>query len=418
MTNRVSNAAATLMGLGLLLMIGIAAGPATGAESKATFTKDVAPILYKSCVECHRAGEVAPMSLLTYEDARPWARSIKEKVVARTMPPWFADPKHTHFENDRRLSDKEINTLVKWVDAGAPKGDAKDLPPAPKFVEGWSIGKPDVVLSMKEEFSVPADGVVPYKYFIIPTNFTEDKWIEAVELRSGNRGVVHHIIAFVQEPGSNPSVQGVRGNVLGGTAPGDPPSIFPAGTGKLVKAGANIVFQMHYTPNGEAAKDRSSIGLIFAKGPVEKNMMTGAAMNVRFAIPPGDPNHEVKSSWVAREDVHLHTLMPHMHVRGKDFTFTVTHPDGRSEVILHVPQYDFNWQLNYKFKQPIALLKGSRIDCVAHFDNSTNNKYNPDPAKEVRWGDQTWEEMMIGWFSYTRDAEQLGKPVSTGSSNE
>jgi hypothetical protein len=419
MKKRVLNAASTLMGLGLLMMVGVAASPIPDAkESKATFTKDVAPILYRSCVECHRAGEVAPMSLLTYEDVRPWARSIKEKVVARAMPPWFADPKQTHFENDRRLSDREINTVVKWVDAGAPKGEAKDLPPAPKFVQGWTIGKPDVVLSMKDEVSVPTDGVVPYKYFIIPTNFTEDKWIEAVELRPGNRGVVHHIIAFVQEPGSNPNVQGVRGNVLGGTAPGDPPSIFPAGTGKLIKAGANIVFQMHYTPNGEAARDRSSIGLIFAKGPIEKNMMTAGAMNVRFVIPPGDPNHEVKSSWVAREDVHLHSLLPHMHVRGKDFTYTVTHPDGRSEVILHVPKYDFNWQLNYKFKQPFALLKGSRIDCVAHFDNSTNNKYNPDPAKEVRWGDQTWEEMMIGWFSYTRDAEKLGKPVATGSQNE
>jgi mono/diheme cytochrome c family protein len=414
MNRKILQLAALVLAAGTIAIIGMAAAASKGAQ--VTFTKDVAPVLYNRCVECHRPGEVAPMSFLTYQDVRPWAKSIREKVSDRTMPPWLADPRYGHFENDRRLSQKEIDTIAAWVGAGAPKGDDKDMPPTPKFVEGWSIGQPDLVLSMQEEFSVPADGVVPYKYFTVPTNLTEDKWVQAVELRPGNRSVVHHIIAFVLEPGEKPGPEGTR-NVLGGTAPGDPPNRYPAGTAKLLKAGSKLIFQMHYTPNGEAAKDRSVVGITYSKEPVKKTAMTGAAMNTRFAIPPGNSNFEVKSTWTAKEDVHIATLMPHMHVRGKDFTFTAVYPDGRSEIILYVPRYDFNWQLGYKFKEPLALPKGSRIDCVAHFDNSTHNKYNPDPAKEVRWGDQTWEEMMIGWFTYTRDGEQVTTPTSTAAAN-
>ncbi|MBI4472853.1 MAG: thiol-disulfide isomerase [Acidobacteria bacterium] len=415
MNIRYPRLAVVVVGTPCLFFLGIAASTRTGQP---TFSRDVAPIFYKACVDCHRPGEAAPMSLLTYKEARPWAKSVKEKVSDRAMPPWLADPRFGHFENDRRLSEKEIATIVSWVNAGAPKGNDKDLPAPPKFVEGWTLGQPDVVLSMREEFEVPADGVVPYKYFTIPTNITEDKWVNAVELRPGNRGVVHHIIAFLQEPGKPFRGEGSASNLLGGTAPGDPPNRYPEGTAKLVKTGTNIVLQMHYTPNGEPTKDRSSVGLFFAKVPPKKTAVTGAAMNVRFVIPPGDPNYEVKSSWTAKEDIHLVGLMPHMHVRGKDFTYTVTYPDGRSEIILSVPRYDFNWQLGYRFKQLIALPKDSRIDCVAHFDNSINNKFNPDPTKEVRWGDQTWEEMMIGWFTYTRDTEQLPNPVSTASVNK
>jgi hypothetical protein len=423
----------TRLALGAILTLGLLFGTtvvAAGPVTKVTFTKDVAPIFYNRCVECHRPGEIAPMSLLSFQDARPWVRSIKERVLDRSMPPWLADPQHGSFENDRRLSQKEIDTLVAWVNAGAPKGEDKDLPPTPKFTEGWTIGTPDVVLSMPEEFQVPADGVIPYKYFTIPTNFTEDKWIQALEIRPGNRGVVHHVIATVQDPGvatntqrsrdpqaaaSGANIQRGRENFLGGIAPGDTADVFPVGTAKKIKQGSNIVLQMHYTPNGEAAKDRTSVGFVFAKEPVQKTIVTGNAANARFVIPPGDPHHEVTSSTTFGENIHLVTLMPHMHVRGKDFVYTAVYPDGRSEVILRVPKYDFNWQLTYKLAKPLALPKGARIDCVAHFDNSTNNKYNPDPAKEVRWGDQTWEEMMIGWFTYTRDAEQLAKPVSTAS---
>jgi len=247
----------------------------------------------------------------------------------------------------------------------------------------------------------------------VPTKFTEDKWVQAAEIRPGDRRLVHHIIVNVQDPSAkegSPEAgagQGERGFKLAGFAPGEQPKVFPPGTAKLVKAGSNLIFQMHYTPNGEAGKDRSYIGLIFATGPIQKKVLTATAANARFVIPAGDPNYEVRSSWTAKEDVEIVDLMPHMHVRGKDFIYTAVYPDGRSEVVLSVPRYDFNWQLLYRLKQPLLLPKGSRLDCVAHFDNSTGNKYNPDPATEVRWGPQTWEEMMIGWFDYTLANQHL-----------
>ncbi|MBI3693366.1 MAG: thiol-disulfide isomerase [Acidobacteria bacterium] len=390
--------------LGALALAAPAADIST--SSKTTFTKDVAPILYSRCAECHRPGEVAPMSLLTYKDARPWAKAIREKVLDRSMPPWLADPRYGHFENDRRLSQKEISTLVAWADGGALQGDDADLPPLPKFEQGWTLGKPDMVFSLLEEIDVPAGGVIPYRYYTVPTNFTEDRWVQAAEIRPGNRSVVHHIIVFIQEPTSTePAAQAAsnregRGPKLAGWAPGEQPKVFPPGTAKLVKAGSKFIFQMHYTPNGGAAKDRSYIGLHFARDAAPRKALTGTATNATFVIPAGAPNHEVRSSWTAKEDVRILDLMPHMHKRGKDFTYTVVYPDGRSEIILSVPKYDFNWQLLYRPQEPLILPKGSKIECVAHFDNSPNNRYNPDPAKEVRWGPQTWEEMMIGWFDY------------------
>jgi hypothetical protein len=396
-------------------------------EAKVTFTKDVAPIFYEKCAECHRAGEIAPMSLLTYKEARPWARSIKDKVATRVMPPWLADPAYGHFSNDRHLSQKEVDTIVSWVDAGAPEGDQKDLPPLPKFVQGWTIGQPDVVIQLPEEVSVPASGTIPYMYIKVPTNFTEDKWVQAAEIRAGNKSVVHHVIVFVQGPGgeTDAAVEGVdknrkppregQGFKLVGFAPGEQPKIFPPGMAKLVKAGSSFIFQLHYTANGQAAKDKSYVGLIFAKQPVTRNVLTGTATNAQFVIPPGDSNYEAKSSWTAKDDVRILDLMPHMHFRGKDFVYTAVYPDGRSEVILKVPHYDFNWQLVYRLNQPLFLPKGTRLDCVAHFDNSTANKYNPDPTKEVRWGPQTWEEMMIGWFDYINDKDDAGRDTAKAS---
>ena len=400
---------------------GMAAQSLSSSESAArvTFTKDVAPILYKRCVECHREGEVAPMSLLTYQEVRPWAKAIREKVIERAMPPWLADPRYGHFENDRRLSAKEIDTIAAWVNAGAPKGDDRDLPPMPHYETGWVIGKPDAVISLEEEVPVPAGGVIPYKYYTVATKFQEDKWVQAAEIRPGNRAVVHHIIVSVVDPGVKAAGNAESGaareaardgrnfNKLAGFAPGEQPKVWPRGTAKPIKAGSNLVFQMHYTPNGKEAKDRSYIGLIFAKDPVQKRALTGTAINATFAIPAGDSNYEVKSAWTAKEDVRLVDLMPHMHLRGKDFTYTAVYPDGRSEILLEVPKYDFNWQLLYRFKEPLLLPKGSRLDCVAHFDNSPNNRYNPDPASLVKWGPQTWEEMMIGWFDYTLENQNL-----------
>ncbi|MFY9570245.1 MAG: thiol-disulfide isomerase [Blastocatellia bacterium] len=411
MRNRLFQIGALAVGLLFTVVIGAAAsGP---AGSKITFTKDVAPILYNRCVECHRSGEIAPMSLITYNDARPWAKAIKQKVLDRSMPPWLASSENTHFKNDRRLSQKEVDTITAWVDAGAPKGNDEDLPAAPKFEEGWSIGKPDAVISLDEAVAVPAEGVIPYKYLTVQTNFSEDKWVQAAELRPGNRKVVHHIIIFVQEPGTKNELSGEsrggRGYKLCGFAPGEQPKIFPPGTARLIKKGSKLTFQMHYTPNGEATTDRSYVGLIFSKAAVQKIALTGTATNARFVIPPGDGNYEVRSSWTAPDDVRIVDLMPHMHVRGKDFTYTAVYPGGRSQVVLQVPRYDFNWQLLYQFKEPLFLPKGARLDCVAHFDNSAKNKYNPDPTKEVRWGDQTWEEMMIGWFDYVLDKENLAE---------
>lgn len=377
-----------------------------------TFSKDVAPIFYKNCATCHRTGEIAPMSLMSYKEARPWAKSIREKVIDRVMPPWHADPSHGSFKNDRRLSKKEIDTIVAWVDQGAKEGNPKDLPPAPRFTEGWKIGKPDVVLTMTDEYTVPAEGVVNYQYMLIPTNFKEDRWVQAAEIRPGNPAVVHHVIVFVVAPDFK-FRRGAFGrdgsfSALTGTAPGEEPTVLPDGIGRLVKAGSSLVLQMHYTPNGKEQKDRTSVGLIFNKKPVEKVMMGGAAINRSFSIPPGAENHEVVSSYTFKEDSRILNLMPHMHLRGKAFEYKLVYPDNTSRIILSVPRYDFNWQTRYELTEPVAAPKGSRLECRALFDNSAKNKWNPDPTKTIRWGQQTWDEMMIGFVGFTLESD-LGK---------
>jgi hypothetical protein len=389
------------------LLLGSAAFAAGSSTPQVTFTRDVAPILFQRCVECHRQGEVAGFAFTSYKEVRPWAKAIKERLLTRTMPPWLADSHFGEFRNDRRLTQQEIDTVVAWVNAGSPEGDPKDLPPLPHYENGWNIGKPDVTFDIGTDFDVPATGVVPYKYFKVPTNFTEDRWVQAAEIRPDQRSAVHHVIVFIQEPGSQSGVGGEGSNLLVGFAPGEQPLRLEPGTAKLVKAGSTFLFQMHYTPNGKAVKDRSYVGLRFAREQPKFRAITGRALNFGFKIPPYEPNYEVKSTWTAREDVQLVGFMPHMHLRGKDFQYTLVYPDGRDQVVLKVPRYDFNWQLAYELKTPMSLPKGARIDCVAHFDNSPNNKYNPDPAKEVKWGDQTWEEMMIGWFTYTVPAQQL-----------
>jgi mono/diheme cytochrome c family protein len=390
--------------------------PATNAINKNavknfTFTKDVAPIFFKNCAECHRAGEIAPFSVLSYKDVRPWARSIREKVANKEMPPWHADPAHGEWLNDRRLTQAEIETITAWVDGGAKEGNPKDMPPAPKFAEGWAIGAPDETFSIPEQ-QVPAEGVIAYKYLRVETNLKEDRWVTAAEIRSTGRSVVHHVIVFVQDP-DNPSSANAGGNLLAGVAPGEQPARFRSGTGKKIPAGAKLIFQMHYTPNGKATTDVTTIGLKYAKEPLKHPVLTRPVLNTGFRIPSGAPNHEVKSFYTFKEDVCLTSLMPHMHLRGKDFEIKAHFPDGSSRILLNVPRYDFNWQTYYVPKEPIAIPKGTKIECTAHFDNSPANKYNPDPTKEVRWGDQTWEEMMIGWLSYYNDE----KPSAASSSS-
>jgi hypothetical protein len=407
---------------------------AASAPSQITFNKDVLPIMQKRCQNCHRPGEVAPMSFLTYQDVRPWAKAIREAVLTRKMPPWFADPHYGKFANDRSLNKDEIDTLVSWVDAGVREGDAKDAPAPVEWVDGWSIGKPDAVFEMPHDFEVPTAGTIEYQYIVIPSGFTKDTWVESAEARPGNRKLVHHIIAFVRPPGSKwlseakpgvPFVPAAKKDdekkkkknddeekddgaaspeLLIGFAPGLVPMTLPTGQAKLVKAGSDFVFQMHYTANGKAGADRSRIGVIFAKQPPKERVFTANATNSKFVIPPGDPAYRADASITIQAPARLVDLMPHMHFRGKDFEYRLIYPTGETETVLSVPKYDFNWQLFYYFAKPVVLPKGTRIECTAHFDNSPNNPYNPNPKAEVRWGDQTWEEMMIGWFDVAVDA--------------
>jgi peroxiredoxin len=382
-------------------------------EGKVTFTRDISRILQKNCQECHRPGQIGPMPLFEYEDVVAWGETIREVVSDNRMPPWYADPKFGKWANDRRLSKEEKDLLLAWIDEGMPRGNPADLPAPRQFPKEWQIGEPDVVLTMPKAFEVPAEtpkGGVPYKYFTVPTNFTEDRWIQAAEARPGAPEVVHHIIIFILAPGEvfRPDAPGA---VLTGTAPGEMPLVLPPGQAKKIPAGARLLFQMHYTPNGKAQSDRSSVALIFAKQPPKHRILTNPIHNRLFisrllSIPPGADNHRIEASHTFREDVHLVAFMPHMHLRGKDFRYEAHYPDGRKEILLSVPRYNFNWQTLYRPEKPIALPKGTTLHCVAHFDNSDKNPQNPDPTERVYWGDQTWQEMMVGWIDYYRDNEK------------
>jgi len=371
-----------------------------GAEA-VTYSQHVARILNRRCVECHRAGEAAPMALTSYKEVRPWAAAIRQAVLSDRMPVWLADPQHGDFRNDRRLSEEEKQTIASWVNNGSPEGDRALLPPPAEYVEGWTIGKPDLVFDLGADFDVPASGVVPYKYFLVPSKFEEDVWIEAAEIRPDARSAVHHVIVFMLGADGKPAAR-EGGDLLIGWAPGEQPAVLPPGTARRIKAGTTFRIQMHYTPNGKAAvKDRTYFGLRLARSKPARESITGRAINTSFRIPAGEANHEVRSAFTVPRDLEIESFMPHMHLRGKAFQYTIVYPDGRREIALRVPRYDFNWQLAYALRKPLVLPQGTRIECVAHFDNSVNNKANPDPTKEVRWGDQNWEEMMIGWFNYT-----------------
>jgi Copper type II ascorbate-dependent monooxygenase, C-terminal domain len=442
----------TLIGLGAAILLALPASQATGTKSSAntvTFTKDVAPIFFKSCAECHRPGESAPFSVLSYKDVRPWAKSIREKVVNREMPPWHADPHVGQWANDRRLKQQEIDTITAWIDGGSREGDAKDLPAAPQFAEGWAIGKPDAVIEMPEEFTLGASGPDEYQYFDAPTNFTEDKYVQMAEARPGNRRVVHHVVAFVVPPGSPslakvpkeqrdkalemalknspfyrdgylirmkpdqpvyndaneipPNLRGDAGigDFLTGYAPGSIPSVWNPGVAKKIPAGATIRFQVHYSKiAGSEQKDRSKIGLIFAKQPPEKTLKSRAASNIYFQIPPGAERHKVTAFWKPSVDIAIHSLSPHMHYRGAAMEYKVVYPDGRSEMLLNVPKYSFNWQMTYNPRELIHIPAGSKIEVTGYFDNSGRNKLNPDPSKAVRHGEPTYDEMMMGFVEY------------------
>jgi len=432
----------------------------TAATSGPTFAKDVAPIFYKNCTNCHRPGEIAPMSLLTFKDARPWAKSIATQVGKGAMPPWHADPAHGAFLNDRRLSQAEKDTIVAWANAGAPEGNPSDLPAPPTYTTEWTIGTPDAVFSMDEDYPIPAEGTIAYQYFEVPTTFTEDKWVQAMEVRAGNPSVLHHVIVYARSPqpatppaaappagappaqprpapvfifdrstaqipagqsggpaapepkpaGPNDRPAPKRmGPTIGGFAPGQFVRVYQEGTAMKLPAGATLILQSHYTANGKATTDRTRIAVKFASAKPATEVRFASLINGTFVIPAGVPEHRVDAEMTIGQDITMWSMLPHTHVRGTRWTYEATYPDGRTETILSVPKYDFSWQTDYVFKQPLKLPKGTKVHATAWYDNSKNNKSNPDPTRNVTWGDQTWEEMMFTGMTFSIDAP----PVST-----
>lgn len=386
-----------------------------------TFHKDVEPILQKSCQECHRPGEIAPMSLLTYEQVRPYAKAIKADVIQQKMPPWPADPHFSKFANDRSLSADEIKTITAWVDNGAKEGDKSDAPAPRKWVEGWNISKPDLIVKMPDPVDVPAKGEIEYTYIVVPSGFTEDKWVREMEVRPSDRSVVHHAVVYLREPGSKwmadakpgipfiptnltnastrfANVLGAQNDVLTVYTPGMVPDIYKPGQAKQIKPGTDFVIQMHYTASGKATKDQTSIGLVFASETPTTRIITTAAVNNRFTIPAGDGDFKAEATVPVNNQMVMLSVFPHMHLRGKAFQYDLIYPTGETKTIMRVDHWSLNWQLSYKLAEPIELTPGMKVKATAWWDNSPNNPSNPDPSKEVKWGDQSWEEMLVGFY--------------------
>jgi hypothetical protein len=428
--------------------------------SDVTFSRDIAPILYKNCAGCHHPNDIAPMSLLTYQEVKPWASAIKESVLTKKMPPWKADAHYGKWSNDASLTDAEIATIKTWAETSKAEGDPKAMPKPPVFADGWKIGKPDVVVSIPRQ-TIEGSGPDQYVYLKVPTNFTVDRWVVAAELKPGNRKIVHHAHVFVVEQEkqatvakseSNPpteyakwlmvhegSLDWIRpdapvidngcsvddngllpgrksndlGNLISSYLPGREPDVYPEGTARLVPAGAQLNFQIHYSrTTGKTEFDESSVGLIFAKEPPRQIARRIDLSNQMFRIPAGDPNHEVSECHTFSKDIYITSLTPHMHLRGKAMQMVVTYPDGRQETLLSVPHYDFNWQITYRAEKPLFMPKGTRIAIIAHFDNSPNNPVNPDPSKPVRWGAASETEMMDGWIEYVDAVPTKGTQIS------
>jgi hypothetical protein len=408
-----------------LVSFAIFAAALASARAQPVFYKDVLPILQQRCQQCHRPGEIAPMPFLTYAGTRPWAKSIREQVLARKMPPWFADPRYGHFANDRSLSPAQIGTIVSWVNAGAPAGNPKDAPPPRAWPQGWNIGKPDEIFEMPEAFALPAKGAIDYQYLILPTHFTTDHWVQKVEVRVTSRFDVHHAVVYIREPGSQwlggeptgvmfslPHEPDHRPNPKAFTTsdllmvytPGNSYDQWPPGIAKRIKAGSDLVLQMHYTASGKATLSRTRIGLIFAKEPPKHAVLSLQMGNDMFVIPPGDANYRAQVSGTLPNDAQLISMFPHMHLRGKGFEYLITAPGGHVETLLKVNHYDSQWQLNYRLAKPRLLKADTHLTWVGTFDNSANNPANPDPTAEVRYGEQIWDEMMIGFFDVVVDA--------------
>jgi len=409
---------AALAGLTILLAAASQEKIST-TSSPPTFYKDILPILQNHCQSCHRPSEIAPMPLVTYEQARPWASQIAHTVEMKMMPPWLADPRYGHFANDASLTEQQIATISQWAAVGAPAGDAHDAPVPPKWTDGWNIPEPDVVVKMPVPVEIPAHGEIEYTYEIVPTHFVEDRWVQMSELRPSSAAHVHHAVVYIRppdwqwlrhapvgrpftassltDPEERRQAHETTSDLLLVYAPGSAPDQWPKGMAKFVPAGSDLVFQMHYTTNGKEAKDQTGIGLVFAKTPPKQRVITLQLNNHALLIPPGADDFRVEVQGTLPNDATLMSLFPHMHLRGKCFEYDIVHDDGSVETLLRV-NYHFHWQLSYKLAEPRALKGGTKLRAIAWYDNSKNNPHNPDPDRTVTWGDQTSDEMMVGFF--------------------
>lgn len=374
-----------------------------------TYSKQIARIMQSRCVECHHEGQIAPFSLTSYNEVLGWAEMIREVVNDRRMPPWLAAPEHGHFKNNPSLSADELKQINQWVENGCPEGSPSDLPPPAAYAQGWAISKPDQVFYMDDKpYTIPAEGVVQYQHYTVDPGFTEDHWIKEAEVKAGNPAVVHHVIVFIQEPGGQPF-----GAPQMAFAPGMTPRRFEKDEAILAKAGSKLVFQIHYTPNGTEQQDRSYVGFVYADDKdITKEVVGGTCGDPVLRIPPHDGNHKVTARKLFLKETKLLGMNPHMHLRGKAFRYELELPDGTREILLDVPRYDFNWQLWYMLEEPKVIPKGSRMVCTAYFDNSADNPSNPDPSKEVNWGEQTWDEMMFGFYSTIRPRTDITKSAA------
>ncbi|MEP6495969.1 MAG: cytochrome c [bacterium] len=415
-------------------------------SAEPTFAEDVAPILYKNCTTCHHPGGMGPFSLLDFDSAKAKVSEMRDAVAEGQMPPWHAEGPRGVFRNDRRLSDADKQTILRWIDADAKPGDLNRLPPKPEYPDSWAIGSPDAIVAMQEDFVVPASGTVEYQYIAVPTNFTEDKWVEAMEIMPGAREAVHHVLVYAKVPPApgaatltpaprpvgapaplplfirNPAhvprndsscftcTKTGLGTLIGTAVPGNNVVEFPKGTALLLRAGTVLGFQMHYTSHGHEMKDRTKIGFRFAKQAPEEQIFASNFTNASFTIPAGAKDAAVPAEVGVREPVRIWGLMPHTHLRGTRWQYKLEKPDGTSEVVLDVPHYDFNWQTYYMFDKPLDVPAGGKLTSMAWYDNSVSNTHNPDATKDVRWGDQTWEEMQYTGFLYSLPSRRL-KPA-------
>jgi len=420
-----------------LLVAGAATSPQK--EPAPTFYKDILPLLQDHCQSCHRPGEVAPMSLVTYEQTRPWAQAIAKAVQSGMMPPWFADLRFGHFSNDPSLTPQQVSKMLEWVAGGAAAGNPHDASSPPQWNEGWSIAKPDLVLPMPKPVAIPADGDVEYTYEIVPTHFTEDKWIQMAEVHPSSPQYVHHAVVYIRPPESkwlrhapagvpftastlsDPQdrleAHGTTSDLLLVYAPGSSPDRWVDGMAKFVPAGSDLVFQVHYTTNGTAGNDQTSIGLVFAKSPPQQRVITLQLNDHAFIIPPGADDFRVEVQGTLPNDATLLSLFPHMHLRGKRFEYDIVQPDGSIETLLRV-NYHFHWQLSYRLAEPRLLKARTRLRAVAWYDNSQSNPHNPDPTATVTWGDQTYQEMMVGFFDVAVPAKMNKEQFFIRGKNE